>query len=524
MSAFKPFRRAGAAMRGRNLLLVIVVLATAERLWLAFAGGQYFFWDENRFEQFYRFYQAALAHDTATLGELFARPDYPLYTCLGMVVVAGQHALSRLFTPYGDWSLPQNPFLTSGIACSLLALSSVVCIVLVYRLARAYGGDRTEATWAAALLAASNSHLYYSRHLLPYDAALACALGALLTGRQARSSLALVSAGGLLGLSFSIYNGYWYLPLVLLIAVGFDCDRGRITATRIGITAGGVLLGAGVPYAIGGMLTGIKFFHNVVQFAAANKLAYFSTLRQDPTTEQNLLSFQSVTIGLMAEGWSLPWEYLWHAEGFLGLGVVATIIVAVHDSRRNNEAIPFRFKHYSVALVLSYLLLTIFSVILQIFSVNGRNVKPLVVFFALGGGWAMRRIATTKPLNFAFVVILLCAGSHSFLDHARRVFPTEVRQQLARQGIVPQFLTSFADSFPWPQSTPTSRPDLALLNAQTLFPTREYRGFPAGEVLFSLPHPLTYRPYQYEGATPEERTNLRCLDIAMKLIRLAPTQ
>jgi hypothetical protein len=37
-------------------------------------------------------------------------------------------------------------------------------------------------------------------------------------------------------------------------------------------------------------------------------------------------------------------------------------------------------------------------------------------------------------------------------------------------------------------------------------------------VIFSFPHPLQYKPYQYEGFTPEERAVLRFTDGSMRLL------
>jgi hypothetical protein len=66
-----------------------------------------------------------------------------------------------------------------------------------------------------------------------------------------------------------------------------------------------------------------------------------------------------------------------------------------------------------------------------------------------------------------------------------------------------------------------TRPDLALVNAQLLYPIRDYIGFPAGESLLRLENPLSYEPFQYEGHTPRERQLLRTRDISIQLVRLS---
>jgi len=50
-----------------------------------------------------------------------------------------------------------------------------------------------------------------------------------------------------------------------------------------------------------------------------------------------------------------------------------------------------------------------------------------------------------------------------------------------------------------PLALPVQRPDLVLVNAQLLYPVRDYIGYPAGLTLVSLEHPLSYLPFQYEA-------------------------
>jgi hypothetical protein len=67
---------------------------------------------------------------------------------------------------------------------------------------------------------------------------------------------------------------------------------------------------------------------------------------------------------------------------------------------------------------------------------------------------------------------------------------------------------------------PDTRPDLALVNARGLYPIRSYIGYPAGQTLLQISHPLTYLPFQYECHTPRERSILRSQDISIRLIKL----
>jgi len=117
--------------------------------------------------------------------------------------------------PYHDWQRPEN--VTSPTRWRRLAGAfSVLNIWLVHAISRRAGADATAATWAALLMACSNTGFYYARHFLPYDAALSCALLAVWTGLDGRRSFA---TGLLAGAAYHMYNGYWYLVPVVLASM-----------------------------------------------------------------------------------------------------------------------------------------------------------------------------------------------------------------------------------------------------------------------------------------------------------------
>jgi hypothetical protein len=65
---------------------------------------------------------------------------------------------------------------------------------------------------------------------------------------------------------------------------------------------------------------------------------------------------------------------------------------------------------------------------------------------------------------------------------------------------------------------PVSRPDLVLVNAQALYPIKANRGYPAGQVLLRVPHPLQFPVFQYDAYDPKERAVLRSSDVSIQLI------
>ena len=304
-------------------------------------------------------------------------------------------------------------------------------------------------------------------------------------------------AGLLAGVTYHLYNGYWYLLPVLFLLHGWDVTAPPEERLRrlVRFTTGAALA-LTIPILIGLAAHGEKFWQAVVGFS------------------------QTVNQGEFHEGWSLPWAYLWHSETAFGLVVIAAIALALLVARRGPQASDRAAYLWLGALALSYGLLVLFSVGLEKFVVCGRMVKPLVPFFCLAGGWAaVRLLQERKAMTTVAMIFVGVLAAFNFAPHFFRTFPGEVETRLLRELGNPKRALSVKGSIYLRMSVPVTRPDLVLVNVQMLFPVREAIDFPTGQTLLRLEHPLTYAPFQYEQHTPRERAFLRENDISMRLIR-----
>src|SRR6185369_17093579 len=189
-------------------LLLLLALASLLRVMLVVQGGQLYWPDERLYIQVLDIFDLHQGHWFDILKALVSTQDHLGFALLSAPIAAVQFAIGHALSRTGDGLM-----LLPGI---VLSQASVVSIALVYAIARRTGRDRAEALVAATLMASATTMFYYSRHLLPYDAALAAGLFALwcASGTARRDSLI---CGAAASAAFIIYNGYWLLVATVLL-------------------------------------------------------------------------------------------------------------------------------------------------------------------------------------------------------------------------------------------------------------------------------------------------------------------
>jgi hypothetical protein len=444
----------------RRLLFVVLAVSIVLRAALVIAGGERYWPDEGRYERSREAVEALRHGDGNAVGRALAHPDHFLFGILGLVPAA----IERFTGP--DDRIPALFF----------ALFSVASIALLYGLMRRLGESEQAAFLAAIFFAASVTQLYYARHLLPYDAAMAIGLSALgLAVRPAARLRNSVLCGLLSAAALSTYNGYFLLAGSALVIHALWAPSWRDAARRLVVSTGAFALPFAVIAAVEG-LEGGDFLRSWAAFSS------------------------TVTQGSFAEGWRLPLAYLWHAEHLLTALWAAAFAFAVVRLARGDRSKALVFGVAGIFLI--YCGLVVGSVMLQKFVVYGRQVRQLVPFACVLSAVAIQRLATSgssrRFLARAAVAATVVQAACNFRTPLTQVFPSEFRHM--------------AEAVPNPSGAPR-----LLLYAEHIYP-RPALPPPDGVVLLARPHPLQFLPYQYEGYTPAERAALRAIDIRMRLV------
>lgn len=480
------------AATARRWLWFALALGALLRLGLSFQGGQFYFPDEGRFFRSVLLYRSALEGDGALFARALAAPQHAGFTLLGALAAGPAHLLAWL-AGTGNWSQAIDVRASGPWIAAVLNGFGLLNIALTHRLVRANGGDATEAGLAALFVALAASLTYHARHLLPYDAALTFALVGLVVAAEPARPLRQGLAGAAAGFSFTIYNGYWFIvPVVLLATVQPEIRwRGRLQAAMLaGLGAVAAIIIVMLPGAIAG---GADY---------GNEFAAFSG---------------TVTQGLFAEGWSLPWAYWRAAEGVFGLA-----LLLLCGGLAIGGGWPARVRRWAGLAVLLYLLLVLGSTVLEKFVVYGRSVRPLTLLFCLLAAAAAARIMRQQPrwlLPLTSLVVLL--GVLNLAPHFRLNFPEDVKAEVWASSSVPKFglsLSGVALNSNWP---PVTAPTLLLQDAAPLYPVLQPLPTPPGSVRQTWRHPQTLGAYNFEGHTPRERALLLAHPPTCRLIELA---
>ena len=475
-------------------LLLLLLVSYGLRLALVQQGGQLFYPDEGRYLRAARVADQLFAFELADgLGSMLlyehhlgAKAAFTPIALLHRIAYALQPGNEQLWADYildahSDFSLP----------AAFLALPSVLSIGFIYLIARRSGGDEREALLAAFVLAASNSWFITSRHLLTYDISLCLTLTAwLLTMHRRTNNWTRGALGGfLLCAALLIYMNYWALVgLIALLDLLASAKCWRETLTRL------------VQLALGAaLLLWITFGYNL----AVAQIDLFGNLAWQA---------RSITQGSFDEGIIFPFRYFGDTEGMMSLVWAVGLLLAGWRIWRRRLPLRHRATLWIGCLLGLYCALTFVSSGLQAFVLFGRSMRILLPFIALVCGWSfaawLRPRSSSVTALFVGVVCIIALFNFSGVA-AVRFYRDIERQVVADYGDYAIASTYYGQRKIRKMSPADAQVRYLLVNAFFIYPITEQSERPPGRLLLEAPHPLNYRPFQYEGMTPEMRDIVR---------------
>jgi hypothetical protein len=475
---FEENRSAFSDFVYRRGVIVLLVLAAGLRVALVVRGGQFFFPDEARYNVS-RDAAALLAKGVwrAGIALPFEGGDHVGFKFLGILPALTE----RIIGTTSD--------LLPGVFWSLFSLGSVWLAGLVVG---RMGGSPAARFWATMAAVTSATLFYYSRHLLPYDAAMGFVLAALFValGRERNGEVGWVLLAGFLGgCSFLIYYGYWMLVgLTLLVAALYGQTEWRQRLTRLVLLGSGALGAILMAWAINRVLGSGQMIARAREFSG------------------------TITQGDY-RGSLMTWEFLWRAEG---LWLVATVFFGVIAGMVGWRARSGKIDAAAGIWAMGAVLGLWFS-----FTVTGDWLHKFVVY-----GRLIRQMTPWLCLAFGF-------GAAAWLARRGRVWSLGLAAVLALNAVWTLGATlalDFPGSFrrQWEAVLAAKQTEWAVANAYYRFVNVTHYVFEpevlAGkplETLAARAHPLAFDPYLYEGYSPAERARRRAVDHRMRFVKMA---
>ncbi len=479
-------------LRATQSLSLLMLLAYLLRLLLIINGGQFSFPDESRYQRSIRAVHSLFEADfRSAIDKVLAYNKHHGFSAVGLLPAIIHRAIFNASPPPGFswttyWVYRDNDYRVSAL---IFAIPSVLSIAMIYLLARRAGAGEAEALVAAFLLAASNIFFIYSKHFLPYDSSLLIGLAALwlAIGNRQTDLKQAIAVGSVTFLCLWVYYGHIiFVLLIALIYCGFLASNWRDAAIRASGMAFGALFIAAPLF---------LYSNNVLGIDILSELAAFSS---------------TATQGEFAEGIVFPFLYLGHAEAGVALIWVLCLLAAGWTLRSRWESESRQRAVLWLACLASlYLLLCLFSSVLQLSVVYGRLARTLVPFIILLCAYGITPLLLDRgwPAVLFFLGIVCMFALANFAPAIRQEYFIEVARR-ARQdyGEVSYETMLSPPAMPfgvYGEENPLAR--YKLLNAGYYYPITEMSDLPAGEVLMQVSHPFNYRPWQYEGMTPEMR-------------------
>lgn len=450
-------------------VITTLIISGILRWVLILKGGQFYFSDESRY---------GIAQNALVL-LLNGKVKTALLTLLGELAHVG-FKFTALIPAFFENRLGA----TLALPAIFFSVFSILNLLLIWKIAIATDAPTRVANYALFIAACSQVLLYYSRHIFPYDEAMFFGLSALYVSLENPNKPGISFLSGVLGfLCLVTYNGYWVIAAFALVVNLFNGAKEKYWLVKRSTFLG---LGFLTPLALLlllCLLVGKDFFGDYGVY------------------------LQKIVQGSFSEGWSLPFEFFWHAEhGFILIVGFLTVFALFHLREKENKILYIGFG----GTIFVYLGLVIPSNFTHTFVVYGRTARQLMPFMVLSAAYGLSVLWTWKPggrwlVNVVVAAFLVQAAWNYQLSY-KIIYPREFIRNIQRQH--PEFEVS-SKMMRFYSPLICQNQGFLLINFHYLYNWSQATPDIQGELLMQAPHPVNFQPYLYEGYTPAERQAIR---------------
>ena len=159
---------------------------------------------------------------------------------------------------------------------------------------------------------------------------------------------------------------------------------------------------------------------------------------------------------------------------------------------------------------------------LRQFVLYGRVARSLAPFIVMACALAYAPLLTRygRRLTLPFIGLISLLALHNFSAAIQVRYPLAIAHDVYATYDDVSYETTLRERFMrWDIKPELPEARYKLVNAAVYLEIFEIDGGrPTGEVLLEAPHPLRYKPWQYEGLTPEMRDLVNSSDFAIWLI------
>lgn len=466
-------------IKKHHFVISILLISSILRWILILRGGQFYFPDESR----YGIAQNALA----------LLLDGKVKTALLVLVNELAHVGFKITALIP--ALFENIFDTTlALPAIFFSFFSILNLFLIWMIALKAGATTRVANYALLIAACSQVLLYYSRHLYPYDQAMFFGLLALYVALKNTKPGVSFLCGTLSFLCIVTYNGYWAIAAFPMMVSTFNGAKEKYWFVKRPMFLG---LGFLTPLAI--------------------LLTFCFVIGKDFFSDYGVY-LQKIVQGSFSEGWSLPFEYFWHAEhGFIVVVALLTLVSLFLFLKKRN-------KFLYIALggtIFVYLCLVIPSNVTHTFVVYARTTRQLLPFLVLTAAYGLDNLYSWKPggrwLVNALIAIIFVQAAWNYRLAYKIIYPREFIQKI--QERYPDFrISEKMMLFYAPLICKDS--DFLAVNFHVFYNWPHPLPPIQGHILLSAPHPDNFPAYQYDGYTPEQRQVIRQENFKMEFYKL----